>query len=82
MKKTKAQVDPMQIVILFIILAIVAGIVIYIFIKQSGAETGVIEDKISGLKIDTDSDGLPNSADPCPCDPVNTVPCTIKCAAS
>jgi len=66
--KTKAQADPMQIIILFIILAVVAGIVIYIFIKASGKEAGVIEEKIGGLEKDFDGDGLADTIDPCPCD--------------
>ncbi len=82
MKAKKAQVDPMQIIILFIILAVVAGIVIYIFITSSGKQVGVIEKKIGGLEKDTDGDGLADTIDPCPCDTNNNLPCSIKCSIS
>lgn len=64
----KAQVDPMQIIILFIILAIVAGVVIYIFTTQVGKEKGVTEEQIGGLG-DADKDGVANFLDKCPNQP-------------
>ena len=71
----KAQVEPIQIIILFIILAVVAGIVIYIFATQSGKASNIIGTKIEGLQKDKDSDGIPDSSDICPCDINNQQPC-------
>lgn len=68
----KAQVDPLKIVVLFIILAVVAGIVIWMFNSYFGKETEIVGGQISGLQEDKDNDGLVNTIDPCPCDPTNT----------
>lgn len=64
----KSQVEPMQIIILFIILAVVAGIVIYMFNTQIGKEKKLTEEQLSGLE-DTDKDGIKNFLDRCPTAP-------------
>lgn len=77
----KGEIEPMQIVILFIILAVVAGVVIYIFVNYTGKEAGIIGSKIEGLNKDTDNDGVVDTADPCPCDPTPAPNCSpsISC---
>ncbi len=66
--RKKAQVDPMHLIILFIILAIVAAIVIFAFNTYFGKQTGIVEKQISGFETDHDSDGIPDTVDMCPCD--------------
>lgn len=68
----KSQVDPMHIIILFIILAVVAGIVIYMFTTQIGKEKGITEKQIGGLD-DTDGDGVANFLDKCPNTPTSEI---------
>lgn len=59
----------MNTIIVMMILLIVAAVIIYVFVKYYGQETGILGEKIEGLKGgDCDSDGAINIIDPCPCD--------------
>jgi hypothetical protein len=64
----RAQVDPLKIIILFIILAVVAGIIIYIFTTQVGKEAKIVEEQLEALG-DEDDDGVANFLDKCPRQP-------------
>ena len=66
----KAQVDPLKIIIAFIVLLIAAGVLIFIFTTQLGKEKGIVEKQIVGLE-DTDDDGVANFIDKCPNTPPN-----------
>ncbi len=61
----RAQVEPMQIIILFIILAIVAGILIFVFTGQLSKEKNITSENINKLG-DDDKDNVPNFLDKCP----------------
>ncbi|MFC1728420.1 hypothetical protein ACFLZ7_03080 [Nanoarchaeota archaeon] len=68
----KAQIDPMKIVILFIILAIVAAIVIYMFNTQAGKSKDIVDEQIGSLG-DADGDGVATFLDKCPKTPKNEI---------
>lgn len=58
----KAQLNPIEIILLFVVLAVVAGIIIYIFVSQSGQAGKATQSQIK----DTDTDGIPDILDKCP----------------
>jgi len=63
----KGQVDPWKVIIGFIIVAVVAGLVLFIFQSQLGKEKEITEKQLEGLD-DTDKDGIPNFLDKCDTD--------------
>lgn len=62
----KAEVDPMKLIILFIILAITAAIVLYIFNTQVSKEKAITESQLDSLTKHSDADGIPDALDQCP----------------
>ncbi len=62
--KKKAQVNPMELVIWFIILAVAAAVIIYMFTKQTGGEKSVIDTQIASVQ--NANNALPNLLNTCP----------------
>lgn len=76
-KDRKAQVDPLKVIVLAIILLVVAVIILVIFRTIFGKQAKSLEEQVGGLG-DCDDDGRANFLDPCPKDPEDGEECYTK----
>ncbi|MBN2420809.1 hypothetical protein JXB27_00860 [Candidatus Woesearchaeota archaeon] len=65
MKNKKAEVDPIKIIMIFVILAVVVAILIYYFNTQIGKSKEITEKQFDALG-DEDGDNIANFIDKCP----------------
>lgn len=54
-----AQIDPIKLIILFVIIGIVAAVLLFWFNKSFGQEIDIIDDRLDSLD-DQDNDGKPD----------------------
>lgn len=67
--KKRADVEPMSVIVGFIILLVAAGIIIFIFKTQTGKLANSTNQQITGLQQDSDKDGVADVFDKCPNQP-------------
>ena len=62
----RAQADPMKLIVGAVILLVAAFIIIAIFRGIVSKEAGVAKDKVEGITVDTEGDGVSDILDSCP----------------
>lgn len=65
MHNKKGEVDPIKIIMIFVILAVVVAIMVYYFNTQIGKEKAITEGQLDALSTDTDKDGVVDFMDKC-----------------
>ena len=86
MLNKRAQGRSFWIIITMIIALVVVVLVVMWFSKGGAKGFGFFEEKIKELKSDSDSDGVSDAMDKCPCDssigekfPEGVTECRVKC---